>query len=147
MKSSKNSTSCKINQTQNSLLNRRSALVTVIDSAGGAAFIAPATVSGESVMQMETTLLPSSIPVSARSIISRIGRNRLLVGGAALSLIAAGLIWQWSWLVAIGVAPLLLSAAPCVAMCALGLCMHRMSGPTGAVDNRTSETPSPQQEN
>lgn len=98
-------------------------------------------------MQMETTLLPSSIPVSARSIIRRVGRNRLLVTGAALSLIAAGLIWQWSWLVAIGVAPLLLSAAPCVAMCALGLCVHRMSGPTGAVDSQTPETPSPQQEN
>jgi hypothetical protein len=97
-------------------------------------------------MQMETTLLPWSIPVSVRSTVSRLGRNRLLVGGAALALIAAGLIWQWSWLVAIGVAPLLLSAAPCVAMCALGLCMHRMSGAAGAVEKQTSETPSPQQE-
>jgi len=98
-------------------------------------------------MQMEM-LLPSSTAVGARSIISRLGRNRLLVGGAALSLIAAGLIWQWSWLVAIGVAPLLLSAAPCVAMCALGLCMHRMCSRTGgAIESRTSETPSPQHEN
>jgi hypothetical protein len=97
-------------------------------------------------MQMETTLLAWSIPVSVRSTASRLGRNRLLVGGAALALIAAGLIWQWSWLVAIGVAPLLLSAAPCVAMCALGLCMHRMSGSAGAVEKQTSETPSPQQE-
>ena len=99
-------------------------------------------------MQMETTVVPSSIPVSVQSIISRLGRNRLLVGGAAMSLIAAGLIWQWSWLVAIGVAPLLLSAAPCIAMCALGLCMHRMGERTGgAVENQTSVTPSPQQEN
>lgn|SRR5574337_1111977 len=99
-------------------------------------------------MQMKTTVLPSSIPVSLRSIISRLCRNRLLVGGAAMSLIAAGLIWQWSWLVAIGVAPLLLSAAPCVAMCAVGLCMHRMGDRTGGpVQNQTSETPSPQQEN
>ncbi|EFI53093.1 hypothetical protein [Afipia sp. 1NLS2] len=97
-------------------------------------------------MQTETTLLRSSMPFGVRSIISRFGRNRLLVGGAALALIAAGLIWQWSWLVAIGVAPLLLSAAPCVAMCALGLCMHRMSSPTGAAENPTSERPSPQQE-
>lgn len=97
-------------------------------------------------MQTETTLLPLSLPLSVRSIIGRLGRNRLLVGGAAVALIAAGLIWQWSWLVAIGVAPLLLSAAPCVAMCALGLCMHRMSGPAGVVEKQTSETPSPQQE-
>jgi hypothetical protein len=39
----------------------------------------------------------------------------LLVGGAALS---------WSWLVAAGIAPLLLTLAPCAAMCALGLCMN-----------------------
>jgi hypothetical protein len=38
----------------------------------------------------------------------------LLVGGAALN---------WSWLVAVGIAPLLLAMAPCAAMCALGLCM------------------------
>ena len=97
-------------------------------------------------MQMETTLPPSSMPLSVRSIMSRVGGNRLLAGGAALSLIAAGLIWQWSWLVAIGVAPLLLSAAPCVAMCALGLCMPRMRGTAAAVENQISETPSPQQE-
>lgn len=97
-------------------------------------------------MQTETTLLPLSLPPSVRSIIGQLGRNRLLVGGAAVALIAAGLIWQWSWLVAIGVAPLLLSAVPCVAMCALGLCMHRMSGPAGAVEKQMSETPSPQQE-
>ena len=41
-------------------------------------------------MQMETTLLRSSVPLGVRSIISRFARNRLLVGGAALSLIAAG---------------------------------------------------------
>ena len=38
----------------------------------------------------------------------------LIVGGAALN---------WGWLVAAGVAPLLLALAPCAAMCALGLCM------------------------
>src|SRR3546814_3036862 len=31
-------------------------------------------------------------------------------------------------LVAVGVAPLLLSVLPCAAMCALGLCMNRMAG-------------------
>ena len=38
----------------------------------------------------------------------------LLFGGAALN---------WGWLVAAGIAPLLLALAPCAAMCALGLCM------------------------
>ena len=30
---------------------------------------------------------------------------------------------NWSWLVAVGLAPVLLAVAPCAAMCALGMCM------------------------
>lgn len=40
--------------------------------------------------------------------------------------IVAGLAFNWSWLVATGVAPVLLSVLPCLAMCALSLCMTRM---------------------
>lgn len=54
------------------------------------------------------------------------GRRGLLA--LAAGVIVAGLAFNWSWLVAAGVAPLLLSVLPCVAMCALGLCMHRMTG-------------------
>lgn len=54
------------------------------------------------------------------------GRRGLVALGAAIA--AAGLMFNWSWLVAAGLAPLLLSALPCVAMCALGLCMSRMTG-------------------
>lgn len=52
-------------------------------------------------------------------------RVLLIVGSVVL---VAGLAFNWSWLAAIGVAPLLLSVLPCVAMCALGLCMNKMSG-------------------
>jgi len=52
---------------------------------------------------------------------SRLGTRGLLILGAAV--IAVGLALSWSWLVAIGVAPLLLTVLPCVAMCALGVCM------------------------
>lgn len=52
-------------------------------------------------------------------------RVLLIVGGVVL---VAGLAFNWSWLAAIGVAPLLLSVLPCVAMCALGLCMNKMPG-------------------
>jgi hypothetical protein len=55
-------------------------------------------------------------------------RSRVVIGAAALGVIAVAAAWQWSWLVAIGVAPVLLSVAPCAAMCSLGLCMHRMGG-------------------
>jgi hypothetical protein len=75
----------------------------------------------------------ASLPTPARSLtIAGFGRNRLVLGAAVLGVIAAVVAWHWSWLIAIGVAPLLLSVAPCAAMCGLGLCMHRMSGRTCA---------------
>jgi hypothetical protein len=40
----------------------------------------------------------------------------------------AGVAFDWSWLVAAGVVPLLLGALPCVAMCAIGLCANGMAG-------------------
>jgi len=56
-----------------------------------------------------------------------LGGRRGLIALAAVVVIA-GLAFNWSWLVAAGIAPLLLTALPCVAMCALGLCMSRMTG-------------------
>ena len=41
----------------------------------------------------------------------------------AIAAIAGGLAFNWSWLVAAGIAPLLLTLLPCAAMCALHLCM------------------------
>lgn len=54
------------------------------------------------------------------------GRRGLIAGAAIL--IAIGLAFNWNWLVATGVAPLLISILPCAAMCALGLCMHKGNG-------------------
>ena len=68
------------------------------------------------------------------SLRSRLGARGLILIGAAV--IAAGLALNWSWLVAIGVAPLLLTMLPCVAMCALGLCMMQKSGKPH--DNQTA---------
>jgi hypothetical protein len=55
----------------------------------------------------------------------------------------AGLAFNWSWLVAAGVAPILLALAPCAAMCALGLCMSKMGGKSCASD-RDAGTPAAQ---
>lgn len=52
------------------------------------------------------------------------GRRGLLIVAAAA--LVGGLSLNWSWLVAAGIAPLLIAALPCVAMCALGLCMNKM---------------------
>src|SRR6266571_4532133 len=44
----------------------------------------------------------------------------LAIGGAI-----AGLASGWDWIVAAGLAPLVVSALPCIAMCALGMCAMR----------------------
>ncbi|MEP0315606.1 MULTISPECIES: hypothetical protein [Alphaproteobacteria] len=54
------------------------------------------------------------------------GRRGLLILAAVA--VAGGLAFNWSWLAAVGAAPLILALAPCAVMCALGLCMNRMSG-------------------
>ena len=36
--------------------------------------------------------------------------------------VAMGLAFNWSWLVAAGLAPILLSTLPCLIMCAIGVC-------------------------
>jgi hypothetical protein len=52
----------------------------------------------------------------------RIGDRRVLVV-AGLAIAGTGVALGWNWLAAVGTAPLIVSAAPCLAMCALGLCM------------------------
>ncbi|HEX9571955.1 MAG TPA: hypothetical protein VF969_06825 [Burkholderiales bacterium] len=44
----------------------------------------------------------------------------LAVGGAI-----GGLALGWDWVVAAGLAPLVVSVLPCIAMCALGMCAMR----------------------
>jgi hypothetical protein len=65
------------------------------------------------------------------------GRRGLIIGGLALAV--TGLALGWSWLSAIGVAPVILSLAPCAAMCALGVCAMRWGNASGSAQN-TSPT-------
>lgn len=51
------------------------------------------------------------------------GRRGLIV--LTVAALGAGAFLNWGWLVAAGIAPLLLTLAPCAAMCALGLCMNK----------------------
>ena len=57
--------------------------------------------------------------------------NRLILGSRRFRLVfvavavVAGAAFNWSWLVAVGVAPLLLTLLPCAAMCALHLCASK----------------------
>lgn len=50
-----------------------------------------------------------------------IGGRRSLIF-LAIGVVGAGAWLNWSWLAAIGVAPILIALAPCAVMCALGLC-------------------------
>ena len=58
----------------------------------------------------------------ARTFRSWIGDRRVLAV-AGLAIAFTGLALGWNWLAAVGIAPLIVSAAPCLLMCALGLCM------------------------
>ena len=60
--------------------------------------------------------------------------------GLALVVAAA---FNWSWLVAVGVVPLLITVLPCAAMCALGLCMNRMIGGSCSTETSPVAVPKP----
>lgn len=50
----------------------------------------------------------------------------------ATGALAAAAYFNWGWLVAVGLAPIILLVAPCGAMCAMGYCMRgqqKTSGP------------------
>lgn len=63
-------------------------------------------------------------------------RGMLILAGMAL---LPGLALNWSWLVAEGIAAILISVLPCVAMRALGLCMNRAMGKSCSTDAITSK--------
>jgi hypothetical protein len=65
--------------------------------------------------------------------------GRLGLVASAAVVVAAGLAFDWSWLAAAGIAPVLIAALPCVAMCALGLCMSRMTGRSCPADAMSRE--------
>ncbi len=56
-----------------------------------------------------------------------LGGRRVLLILAGLALVL-GLAFKWDWLVAAGIAPILLGFLPCAVMCAIGVgCAHMMS--------------------
>jgi hypothetical protein len=69
------------------------------------------------------------------------GRRGLVIGGVAI--VAAGLALGWNWLSAIGVAPIILSLAPCAAMCAIGACAMMKGNSSGAKPDASIPTAAP----
>lgn len=69
-----------------------------------------------------------SFAQTTRALLAHYLRNGKVLAVLAVAIVGAGLALNWSWLVAAGIAPILVALAPCAAMCALGLCMNRMGG-------------------
>ena len=65
-----------------------------------------------------------------------------LIAVAAIALVT-GLALNWSWLVAAGIAPLILGLLPCAVMCALGLCAMKLIGNSSARQSSSNATPEP----
>jgi hypothetical protein len=84
-------------------------------------------------MQKEKSPLGREILHAARYYLG--GRRGWIV--LATVAVVGGIVLNWGWLVAVGVAPLLLGILPCAAMCALGLCMGGM----GKRSNSSEESP------
>jgi len=64
------------------------------------------------------TNLPVVRPAYSSMLREELGRRRTFLIAAALTIAVAGAL-NWSWLVAIGIAPLILSVLPCVSCAAL----------------------------
>jgi len=62
---------------------------------------------------------PTSIQPPLRSWIS----DWRVLAVAGLAVTGTGLGLGWNWLTAVGIAPIIVSTAPCLIMCALGVCM------------------------
>ena len=71
-----------------------------------------------------------------------LGNRRALLIIALVALIG-GVAMNWSWLVAAGFAPILLSVLPCLVMCGLGLCMHKKAASSGTSQSQPDKTELP----
>ena len=80
--------------------------------------------------RLSTSSKSRSLPPAAWARVT--GRSRSGVYSAALN---------WSWLVAMGIAPLLVTVLPCAVMCGLGLCMNRIMGGSCSTSSSAADQP------
>ncbi len=66
--------------------------------------------------------------------------TRGLIFLAAVAVVA-GVSFSWPWLVAVGIAPILLAVLPCAVMCALGVCMKPKGEASNRRESASNETP------
>ncbi len=92
----------------------------------------------KSPVRTDTPLTQDLVSAAQDSLGGRRGWILLAIGA-----LGVGAVLSWSWLVAIGIAPLLLAIAPCAAMCALGLCMNRAMGKSCSKSAREADESQP----
>ena len=85
------------------------------------------------------TAVHAKVPLSR---LLRLATARRVLFAAAAGVIGAGMALKWSWLTAVGAAPVILSLAPCAAMCGLGLCMKGGAGSSCSKQSTGPQTPS-----
>lgn len=81
----------------------------------------------------------------SRRLLPWLPNNSLLLMAAAVAVIGGGFVLNWSWLVAVGLAPIIVSLLPCIAMCVLGVGICKMAGnratdPTPKIDGNIVES-------
>ena len=93
-----------------------------------------------STTEQQDTSLTRDLIYAARYYL---GRPRILMTLATVAIVA-GLALNWTWLVAVGLAPILLSVLPCLIMCAFGVCMIcRSAKEQSAPVRETAQAPLP----
>jgi hypothetical protein len=93
---------------------------------------------------MNTPQIETVRMVQARLAPGALLRNKWLLMAVAVLALVAIVAASWSWLMAAGLATILVSALPCLVMCGLGLCMHRYldgSGSAQASGSATADAP------
>jgi hypothetical protein len=100
--------------------------------------VAPATTDVPSVESALCCAAASSIQPPGGVLRSWIG-NRRVLAVAGLGVTGGGIAIGWDWLTTVGIAPLIVSAAPCLIMCALGLCMMGRGRQASDISNREAE--------
>jgi hypothetical protein len=86
--------------------------------------------------QSTTTAEPSLGRDVLRAARYYLGSRWALLGLASLAVIAGLAFGGWGWLVAAGLAPVILSTLPCLVMCAFGVCMACRSSTTQSTASR-----------
>ena len=78
-----------------------------------------------SIAKQSDTRAISSVQAARNLLVAGL-HHRVVLASAGVAATGAGLALGWDWLSAVGIAPLIVATAPCLIMCAFGMCMMGM---------------------